>query len=84
MVEQPCQFQSSSGDAGGDGAGIGGRGWPDAMILVDSNVFMYSSGAAHPNKLPAVNFLERVAVGEKHPNGFTHSDRANETGSLFR
>jgi predicted nucleic acid-binding protein len=34
------------------------------MILVDSNVLMYSSGADHPNKLPAVHFLKRVAAGE--------------------
>jgi predicted nucleic acid-binding protein len=34
------------------------------MILVDSNVLMYSSGAPHPNKRPALDFLERVAVGE--------------------
>ncbi len=34
------------------------------MILVDSSVLMYSSGAAHPNKRPAVDFLERVAAGE--------------------
>ena len=34
------------------------------MILVDSNILMYSSGAAHPNKLPAIRFLKRVAAGE--------------------
>jgi len=34
------------------------------MILVDSNILMYSSGAAHPNKLLAVHFLKRVAAGE--------------------
>jgi hypothetical protein len=42
------------------------------MILVDSNVLVCSSGSAHPNKFPAVNFLERLAVGEKHSNGFNH------------
>ncbi len=34
------------------------------MLLVDSNVFMYAAGAEHPNKGPAVRFLERVANGE--------------------
>ena len=34
------------------------------MILVDSNVLMYSAGAEHPNKAPAVQFLKRVAAGE--------------------
>jgi uncharacterized protein len=34
------------------------------MILVDSNVLMYAAGAEHPNKLPSVAFLERVANGE--------------------
>ena len=34
------------------------------MILVDSNVLMYASGADHPNKAPAVRFLERVGSGE--------------------
>ncbi len=34
------------------------------MILVDSNVLMYASGAEHPNKKPAVAFLKRVAAGE--------------------
>jgi predicted nucleic acid-binding protein len=34
------------------------------MILVDSNVLMYSSGAEHANKAPAVRFLKQVAAGE--------------------
>jgi uncharacterized protein len=34
------------------------------VILVDSNILMYSSGAVHPNKLPAIRFLKRVADGE--------------------
>ncbi len=34
------------------------------MILVDSNVLMYASGAEHPNKVPAVQFLRRAAAGE--------------------
>jgi predicted nucleic acid-binding protein len=34
------------------------------MILVDSNVLMYASGAEHPNKAPSVAFLKRVAAGE--------------------
>jgi hypothetical protein len=34
------------------------------MILVDANVLMYASGAAHPNKKPAVAFLNRVAREE--------------------
>ena len=36
------------------------------MILIDTNVFMYSAGAAHPNKAPSVELLERVAKGEIH------------------
>ncbi|MBK9167711.1 MAG: type II toxin-antitoxin system VapC family toxin [Bryobacterales bacterium] len=31
------------------------------MILTDANVLMYAAGAAHPNKAPAVAFLDRVA-----------------------
>ncbi len=38
------------------------------MILIDSNVLMYSSGADHPNKAPAVHFLKRVAAGEIEAN----------------
>ena len=34
------------------------------MILTDSNILMYAVGAEHPNKAPAVRFLERVARGE--------------------
>ena len=34
------------------------------MILVDANVPMYAVGAEHPNKLPALRFLRRVAEGE--------------------
>lgn len=34
------------------------------MILVDSNVLMYASGAEHPNKAPSVAFLKRVAAGQ--------------------
>ncbi len=34
------------------------------MILIDSNVFMYAAGAAHPNKAPSVKLLARVARGE--------------------
>lgn len=34
------------------------------MILVDSNVLMYASGAEHPNKPLALAFLKRVANGE--------------------
>ena len=34
------------------------------MILVDSNVLMYASGAEHPNKHLALRFLNRVAAGE--------------------
>jgi predicted nucleic acid-binding protein len=33
-------------------------------MLVDSNIFMYAAGAAHPHKAPAVEFLRRVAAGE--------------------
>lgn len=33
------------------------------MLLVDSNVFMYAAGTEHPNKRPAVRFLEQVARG---------------------
>ena len=34
------------------------------MILIDSNVIMYAAGANHPNKLPSVALLARVAAGE--------------------
>jgi len=34
------------------------------MILVDSNVLMYATGAEHPNKRLAVKFLDRVAGGD--------------------
>jgi predicted nucleic acid-binding protein len=34
------------------------------VILVDSNVLMYASGAEHPNKAPSLAFLKRVADGE--------------------
>ena len=34
------------------------------MILVDANILMYAAGAEHPNKIPAVKFLSRVAAGE--------------------
>ena len=34
------------------------------MILVDSNVLMYASGAEHPNKLLSLRFLKRVSDGE--------------------
>ncbi|MBL8213671.1 MAG: hypothetical protein JNK87_23335 [Bryobacterales bacterium] len=31
------------------------------MTLTDANVLMYAAGAPHPNKAPAIAFLERVA-----------------------
>ncbi len=34
------------------------------MILVDSNIFMYAAGAAHPYKRRSTAFLVRVAQGE--------------------
>ena len=34
------------------------------MILVDANILMYATGAEHPNKARAVQFLNRVAAGE--------------------
>lgn len=34
------------------------------MILIDSNIFMYAGGAAHPHKEPSAVFLRRVAQGE--------------------
>jgi len=34
------------------------------VILVDSNILMYASGAEHPNKAPSLAFLRRVAAGE--------------------
>ena len=33
------------------------------MILVDSNVLMYTAGSEHPFKARSVAFLERVAEG---------------------
>ncbi len=32
--------------------------------MVDANILMYSAGAEHPNKAPAIEFLHRVAAGE--------------------
>lgn len=34
------------------------------MIPVDAKIFMYALGAMHANKLPAVDYLRRVANGE--------------------
>ncbi len=34
------------------------------MMLVDTNVLMYASGAEHPNKALATAFLRRVATGD--------------------
>ena len=34
------------------------------MIFVDSNIPMYVAGRAHPNKQPALRFLDRVRRGE--------------------
>lgn len=34
------------------------------VILVDTNVFMYAAGAAHPCKSPSIAFLEQVAEAE--------------------
>ncbi len=33
------------------------------MILVDSNIFMYASGVAHPHRAASVAFIEKVAEG---------------------
>lgn len=33
------------------------------MILVDTNIFMYAAGAAHPRKDPSTRFLQLVAAG---------------------
>lgn len=33
------------------------------MILVDANILMYAAGAEHPNKVPSVQLLEKVADG---------------------
>ena len=33
------------------------------MILVDANILMYAAGTEHPNKVPSVRFLEKVADG---------------------
>ena len=34
------------------------------MTLVDSNIFMYAAGRAHPNQAASAAFLERVAEGK--------------------
>jgi hypothetical protein len=34
------------------------------VILVDSNIFMYAAGELHPNKMPSIAWLERVARAE--------------------
>jgi predicted nucleic acid-binding protein len=36
--------------------------WP--MVSIDSNVFVYGAGAAHPNKIPTVRCVHRAARGE--------------------
>jgi uncharacterized protein len=33
------------------------------MIMLDSNIFMYAAGVAHPNKKPCLQLLERIASG---------------------
>jgi len=33
--------------------------WP--VILVDANVLMYAAGTDHPNKVPSISVLERIA-----------------------
>jgi predicted nucleic acid-binding protein len=33
-------------------------------VFVDSNIPMYVAGAAHPNRAPAIRFMERVRAGE--------------------
>ena len=33
------------------------------MILVDANILMYAAGAEHPNKVPSVQLLEKIADG---------------------
>ena len=33
------------------------------MIMIDSNIFIYAAGVAHPNKKPCLQFLERIASG---------------------
>jgi hypothetical protein len=44
----------------------GGRAPDDAtaMILVDSNIFMYAAGAKHAFKEPSIAYLERIARNE--------------------
>lgn len=34
------------------------------MIFVDSNVFMYAAGSAHPHKAASAGLLKRIAAGE--------------------
>ena len=34
------------------------------MILLDTNILMYSAGAEHPNKGPALQVLRKVAAGD--------------------
>ena len=34
------------------------------MIFIDSNIFMYAAGAAHPNKIASTIYLHGVAKGE--------------------
>jgi len=38
------------------------------MILLDTNILMYSAGADHPNKAPSLKLLRRVAAGELEAN----------------
>jgi uncharacterized protein len=33
------------------------------MILVDTNIIMYAAGKEHPNKAPAADLIDQVAMG---------------------
>ncbi len=34
------------------------------MVFIDTNIFMYAAGREHPNKIPSVNLLHKIASGK--------------------
>ena len=50
------------------------------MILIDSNVPMYLVGAAHPHKLQAERWLERLAPFDPSPDVYHHNRTGEDNG----
>lgn len=34
------------------------------LIFVDTNIFIYAAGNAHPHKTPSIRILEQIAIGK--------------------